>query len=456
MNILLCGGAGFGNPGDEALLRACAEACSAAVPKARLRYLANIRSIAEQTLAGLDVALFPSPRFSFFRGDPHYGACDEVFLSRWRALHTALVRVPLAKALKRIASSEGLDFIDRSEARQTMLALAGCDALVVHGGGILTSPTRSRLWEQCLTTEMAAGLGKRVLLRSHQLGPYTSASDRARLATMLRLASYVSTRDKEQSSVEALRIMPGARVVDQVDDALLLADAPGIERDTLAAHDLRPRGYLCVGYRHNPSVGIDDSYFEKTAAVVTAAKQAFGSPVVLLPQGASDEPHLARLASLLDFETRLVRPENLLFGTIAVAANARLMVACPHHSLIFALRGTVPILSPVGGDYYRFKNTGSMRLFGLEDFVIDIGEAPEDFMPIVEDRLAVLRQDEEILRATIAQRVGALRTTAAQQDREFARRLTGEHQLTSVCQRLRSASAGWFARRRKGADVGAP
>jgi polysaccharide pyruvyl transferase WcaK-like protein len=439
MNILISGGAGFGNSGDEALLRACAEICHAADPRARLSYLANLKSFAEQTLAGLNVTLFPSPRFSFFRGDPHYGACDEVFLARWHTLRTALVGVPPPEALERIASSEGLGFLDRSEARQTVLAIGNCDVLVVHGGGILTSPTRSRLWEHCLTAEIAAGLGKRVLLRSHQLGPYASADDRARIATMLRLASYVSTRDKEQSSIEASRIVPGAHVVDQVDDALLLADMPEIERDTLRAHDLRPRGYICVGYRHNPSVGIDDSYFEKTAAVVTAAQRVFGSPVVLLPQGASDEPHLAMLTSLLDSETRLVRPENLLFGTIAVAANARLMVACPHHSLIFALRGAVPILSPVGGDYYRFKNAGSMRHFCLEDFVIDIGGAPNGFMPRIEELLAVLRRDEKALRASIAHRVDSLRTLAAHQDRQFARCLTGTSRLASMWRLFRGA-----------------
>jgi hypothetical protein len=197
-----------------------------------------------------------------------------------------------------------------------------------------------------------------------------------------------------------------------------------------------------VGYRHNPSVGIDDSYFEKTAAVVTAAQRAFGSPVVLLPQGASDEPHLARLASLLDFETRLVRPENLLFGTIAVAANARLMVACPHHSLIFALRGAVPILSPVGGDYYRFKNAGSMHHFGLEDFVIDVGGAPDDFMPRIEERLADLRRDEKALRTSIAHRVDSLRTVAAQLDRQFARCLTGLGRLAAMWRLFRGAAGG--------------
>jgi hypothetical protein len=74
----------------------------------------------------------------------------------------------------------------------------------------------------------------------------------ARIATMLRLSSYVSARDKDQSSVEALRIVPGVRVVDQVDDALRLADMPGIEGDTLAAHDLRPRDISAWGIGTTP------------------------------------------------------------------------------------------------------------------------------------------------------------------------------------------------------------
>src|SRR5262249_20340283 len=115
---------------------------------------------------------------------------------------------------------------------------------------------------------------------------------------------------------------------------------------TLAWHDLGPREYVCVGYRHNPSVGIDDTYLAKTAAGVAAARRRYRLPRVLLPQGAFDVPHLARVAALLHFETPLVTPKDLVFGTISIVAHARLMIACPHHSLIFALRGSVPILSP--------------------------------------------------------------------------------------------------------------
>ncbi len=425
MRILVYGGAGGLNSGDEALLRSAVQTINTIAPSAGITYFSLNDKLARKTLSGFDVEYVPSPRSAFFASDPHYWSCDEVFRARWTELHAALVGVNLASALETIASSEALSFINRDQARQCLLAIAHCQAVVVHGGGVLSSPTRSRLWEIGLTVEIAAGLGKRVLLRSHQFGPYSNDEDEARAQSILRLSAYLSTRDQLQSSCEASRLVPGVSVVDQVDDAFILRLEPDVETDTLAEHGLKAGEYICVGYRHNPSVGVDGECIEKTARVVSAARRRLGLPVVLLPQGNFDEPHLNHLASLLDFETRLVVPRVPIDGTIEIASNARLMVACPHHSLIFALRGGVAVLSPVMGDYYKFKNVGSMRLFGLEDSVIDIAPPPDVFMPIVEERLDRIERNGTAIRTCLMEKIAVLCETAAQQDGRFARVLLG-------------------------------
>lgn len=420
MQVLISGGAGFKNSGDEALLRMAVQFCATSLPDARLAYLANNKEAAASTLSGFGVELVTSPRFAFFQNDMHYATADETFRSRWYALHDAIVGKDSQTALEAIRSSESLSFIDRSAGIEILQAIDRSNVLLVHGGGILTSATRSRLWEQCLTAEIAAGLGKTVVFRSHQLGPYSDADDIDRARAISAVSQLITTRDKDQSRPHLLSIAPAARVIDQVDDALLLDTNDAAERTFLSAHGLSDGAYICVGFRYNPSVGIDDLSFERTARIVRAAYQRTGSPIVLLPQGPFDEGGLERLSGLLGLESSLVRVSETLFGPIAIAAHARLMIACPHHSLIFALRNNVPVISPCMGAYYLFKNIGSMRHFGLEDFVIDIAGEPEKFMGKTEACLDAIFSDEAGFRSKLRTRTAAVREAARFQDISFA------------------------------------
>ncbi len=422
MNILMVGGAGFRNSGDEALLRACVQVCREFAPTARLTLAANNADVARDTLRGHDVTFAPSPRFAFFRGDPHYVTGDAIFKSRWAMLRDALIVPSANEARRALAESPDLDFIDRAQSLEFWDALEQADALVVHGGGILTSATRSRLWEQALTVELATSLGKRVLLRSQQIGPFTDKADEDRIKTILRRASYVSARDFQQSAREMFKLTGEAKVRDQVDDALILRTVeppqPVIER-----YDLTPENYICVGYRDNAGVGVGSNVLRRTADVVQRAYETFRLPIVLLPQGPFDAPALEQLAALAQAPCRLVRPEDSFRDPIAIAAHARLMIACPHHSLIFALRGGAPVLSPAAGEYYLFKNKGSMRFFDLENYVFDVEAA--NYLDVASEKLAAIFAGEVDLRRRIAVRVDELRAQAAANDLDFARILLG-------------------------------
>lgn len=420
--ILISGGAGFRNSGDEALQRSCVQVIRDFAPTAELMLLANGPAVARNTLKGLDVALVPSPRYAFFHNDHHYGPADDVFRDRWARLHAALVGRSAQEARAALENAPELDFIDRADALAFWDALCSADALVVHGGGILTSATRSRLWEQALTVEAAAGLGKRVLLRSHQMGPFTTDEDRAHMRTILRCAAFATTRDARQSSIEVEPLQSATIAREEVDDALILRldeDEPAL----LARHGLTAGNYICLGYRENPGVGVSAQAFDRTVEIARSAYATFGLIIALLPQGPFDIPVLERIAAALDVPAQVVRPFDAFRDPLVIAANARLMIACPHHSLIFALRGAVPILSPSSGAYYLFKNRGSMRFFGLEDQVFDIDAA--DYLTIAEDRLARIRDGGDALRTDLAYRVAELRLQSARTNLKFGRLLTG-------------------------------
>lgn len=372
MRILIAGGSGFRNAGDEALMRGAAQECLREAPGAALVAAANDRDVTSYALAGMDADIVSSLRIAFFRGDGHYGACDGVFRERWRTVD-ALLRGSPSDMISAVRNDPALGFVDRGAAAAFLGALAGADRLVVHGGGVLTSSTRSRLWEFALLARLAKRLGVPAAFRSHQLGPFDCEEDAALAREMLDSCAFVSVRDRGASLKEALAAGAAPGIFEDVDDAFLLEE-PEPADAALERLGLRRGGYICACYRDNPWVGVGNAARGLFISAVSGAAELSGLPVVLVPLCPPDLSALSDIASVLPGNRRIVVPGDWLWDQMAVAGGAFLTVSLPHHPLIFSLRRGVPVISPVEGAYYRLKNSGSMRWFGMEDCVFDAAE----------------------------------------------------------------------------------
>lgn len=108
MRIMITGGAGAQNAGDEALLLAAVEICRREVPKARLVVAYNNLEVASHTLRDQNVEFVPSSRLAFFRGGgEHYFRCDEIFQSRCQELQSELVHPSQGNSIQ--AGTESLN-----------------------------------------------------------------------------------------------------------------------------------------------------------------------------------------------------------------------------------------------------------------------------------------------------------------------------------------------------------
>lgn len=421
MRLMLSGGAGFQNSGDEALLLSATRICRLAFPRARLILSTNNEALARRNLRGLRLDYIPSPRFAFFRNDDHYRVCDREFQERWNLLRGEFVGRSFESITTAIRSSLALDFIDRMQSLKFMEALKASDLLVIHGGGILTSPTRSRLWEQALTIEIASSLGKKVMLRSHQVGPFDNAEDLERMRTILLSARFFSTRDLDESSRWTRALVPGLPVYEAVDDALRITTKDGAHEEVLRRNGLVSRHYIAVSYRHGPHVGMLESAGNSVSRVIALAQTLFDQPVLLLPSMPADVGALKNVARSLTGDIRLSKLANFLWDPIYLAMNARVVISAPHHPLIFALKNSVPIVSPVMGPYYLSKNIGSMRFFGLENQVIDLSEDLKTVMNHAEKSLVHVKESGDTLLATLARQRDILIQQSEAHDAIFRR-----------------------------------
>jgi polysaccharide pyruvyl transferase WcaK-like protein len=398
--VVVAGGSGFGNCGDEALLFSALKAVADVAPDATCVISANNPAMAARTLRGMPVGLLTSLRMGAFGGDRHYQQADDVFRTRWQELDASLGHDSAVAWPPFVRDPRGLQRLNEAICHATLV--------LVHGGGVLTSATRSRLWELALLARWAQRRQVPVAWRSHQLGPF-EAEDRALAAGLLSSASFVSTRDVGESSdhARALDARIPVPVHEAVDDAFLWR-VPPPAWDT-PARRLQPwpaeRSYICACFRDNPSVGVTARAFEAFVHAVRTASRLSGLPVVLLPMGRFDIAVLQRVAERLGAPATVWACADDWLEPPAIAQRAALMISVPHHPLIFALQGGVPVLSLAEGAYYVAKNRGSLRGFGLQGFAVDVSVPDAD--RLIERRLRSLLRHLGTLSRAIAARAAA-------------------------------------------------
>ncbi|WP_321362576.1 polysaccharide pyruvyl transferase family protein [uncultured Celeribacter sp.] len=385
--ILLAGGAGMGNLGDEALMLSVVQKIKFHIPDAQITISTPNDDITSWTIP--EIKTVPAMRTAVFgaeNGGAYYSA-NSKFRDHWAriaALETKLedlariwailgmlphkMQRRLNKIWSKNLNREPL-FFDGGGARTFFKALNETDLVVVYGGGILTSATRSRLWEMALLARLCKAKNIPIIFRSHQIGPIETVEDAQRLKEIAEISDFIGVRDVGVSANEFERVTKH-RSVEAIDDAFF-ADLPKVSIPNL------PEKYIAVAYRAGQTEPAD--FRDSFARLVASASDRLQLPLVYVPQGAFD------VDALHDLKTRVGREGFVLdFTTLSWApyealSNAELAIALPHHSVIFALKGDVPIISPVHGSYYAAKNRGSMRNFGLEDFVLVYDDNPSSF-----------------------------------------------------------------------------
>lgn len=420
-NLLILGGAGHGNLGDEALLLSAVQSARAAMPDCKVIVATPDEMVTRQTLGSDPAALVAAPRVCFFRADrdSSYWEFSEVFVARWRSLKDFLLGHSQASVFEKIRAGKGPEFVDARGALALLNAVSSADAIILHGGGILCSATRSRLWDCALLATLAAHWGKPLLLRSQQLGPVDNAEDGERLKDILMASASVSVRDRIVSRDVATELAGRLDVVESPDDAffaqLTRTDVDGV----LSRHNLRSNAYIAVSYRRNARAGIQDTFIEDFISVCSQAAKLFAVPLLLVPMTDADEESLSVIHERLGHASKRMARSSDVWERVAILENARLVVSLPHHPLIFALRGGVPVLSPVLGEYYRHKNVGSMAMFGCEQNVIAHSGDSEKFLRECRVRLEDLVLNESQYRARLTTWLTELRSQRGEAERKF-------------------------------------
>lgn len=285
--VVLSGYYGYGNAGDEAILRALVRSVRSFSPEAKITVLSRDVAATEKNF---DCAAVP--RFSPFK---------------------------VSKAMK------------------------DCDLLVSGGGSLLqdNTSTRSLLYYLGIIA-LAHKRGKHTFLYANGIGPVKREKNRGRVKKAVELTDAVTLRDPD--SLKELRDMGVTR-----EDLLVTADPvftlpePDGERTRAVLRENGVTGeYIAVSVR--PYKGGPD-YFDKFARLCDETVRRFGTQLVFVNMQskrdtAVSEAVRGKMAEKSVCLTGSRTPEELM----GVIGGARAVLSMRLHALIFAARCAVPAL----------------------------------------------------------------------------------------------------------------
>lgn len=360
--ILVVGGYGYGNAGDEAQCSETLRLLRERYPRYQIRNLSpnpNF-SFEEHPRFAHDYAsrvmLYNhARRFDWYRFDGIFRRTSFLFASLLVYVNAWFVKHGLP-----------VWFINARKAA-FLQQLSQCALLYFSGGGYLTGATRSRLWEGMLICRLAKVFNVPVVMSGQTIGLWNGCLDRTFARWGFRHVKAIGLRDDEASMRDLAAVgISGERVMPTHDDALFCEKA--------AERQVEGR-YIAVNFHYwgmmedvrGNVLAIMHEAIEKTRKAMGVTRAVFVAM------------HKGDLKSLEEYR-RMYPDDNIeTFHAIGkfreirrVIADSEILVTMKHHPIIFAVGEGVPTVSLSYSPYYVHKNFGAMQQYGVEACSTDI------------------------------------------------------------------------------------
>lgn len=242
-------------------------------------------------------------------------------------------------------------------------AFNGCSALLLAGGGNLTSQYGGLLFERLAAIKVAHSMGLKVLVSGQTVGPVLTDADRTEVTEALSLCHLVGSRERHTQDLLSSLCIDSLPVLD---DATFFS--PGVEDEST---DRVPSSYIAATFAPASGAMPREEYHRHMARLLDLAYEHLQLPILLLPhvstfgESNGDQACHAAIARLSKAPNILVLDQKLASETAALTAGAELIITSRYHPVIFGLSAGVPIL-PVAVDYYgEVRIGGALESWGL-------------------------------------------------------------------------------------------
>jgi coenzyme F420-reducing hydrogenase beta subunit/polysaccharide pyruvyl transferase WcaK-like protein len=399
--ILVVGGYGFRNTGDEAQLSATLDILHNEFPQYLIKVLTPNKEYTYFEHGKCLVGDAPRTAFydlgetTLYSLNSRWDKIKFIIISFWIYLNAFLVRAGLPT------------FLINSKKSTLLYEISTSDMVYFSGGGYLTGKTLSRLWDGMFLIRIADVFKVPSVLSGQTIGVWQNNFNKKLGKWALSKAKLITLRDPIESITALKEIdIEGQHVFTTFDDALFCEKIKEVQviDDILSCSGMSNKqileGYICLNI-HYWGLNTESQKQELLQKISTIANYILCNTklnILLIPMTPSDEETIKdymskyknnRLFSLVyDYNFRVIR---------SVIARSEACVTMKHHPIIFAIGEKVPVISLALSDYYEHKNIGALKVFGLEKYNVLINKESfyEDFKNLFQD---IIKEKSKVMR----------------------------------------------------------
>jgi polysaccharide pyruvyl transferase WcaK-like protein len=259
-------------------------------------------------------------------------------------------------------------------------AFDGAEALVVTGGGSLSSTWPEHLYERVAALTLTQRHEVPSVVSGQTVGPHLTRRESVLLGEALSAARLVGLREQSSLRLATGLLAPTTPIRVQLDDALDLRDEPAAPfegADRLAGGFVAlTASPLALQPPHRSGDPDDDSRLDQLAELVRRVHRRTEQPVLFLPHvGRFDgepvgdvavgEALRRRLGNGLELVVAPLLPVRQLAG---LTRQASAILSTRYHPIVFGLSNAVPCLGLYQDRYTASKLTGALDHAGLGDW----------------------------------------------------------------------------------------
>ena len=393
--ILILGGYGYGNTGDEAQLNESIKLMNnnfkdydIIVLTPNIEYTKKSHNIENADLA---------PREAFFNSkspDTIYWIKnkkeEKLMIKRMKKIYT----LALLKKYFRVK-------IKDEKIERLISLIKDADLVYYCGGGYLTGMTLSRLFDGCLFISICKLFKIPVVLSGQTIGLFRNNFDRRISKRAFNYAKIITLRDPEESP-KALDSIGIKNYQVMFDDALFCDkwENQNDINDLLKYAGIKEKDFICFQMHFWGVKTQEDKIklLDNLKYCIKIIKNTFKNiPILLFPMVESDYREEMEFLDFLNGEENifLLKYDYDFRKIRAIISKSLFCITMKHHPIIFAIGEKKPVISLAYSKYYIHKNEGALKIFGLEKYNINIED--KDFENIFAQRLNSINKNYNLI-----------------------------------------------------------
>ncbi len=235
------------------------------------------------------------------------------------------------------------------------------------GGGYLTGKTLSRLWDAIVICRLCKIFDTPVVMSGQTIGVWSGKYNEILAKWGFKSVKVITVRDEEFSLKDLDKIgLKGENCFATHDDALhsKKSDKKQIDSDN----------YITLNFHYWGMKGKQkELYIDKINKIVNHFLDNTSYDIVLIAMTKTDTNSFEDY--LKKYPNDRIKPFtfNLDFSIIRrVIADSKMCITMKHHPIIFAMGEDVPVISLAFSDYYVHKNVGALAQYGQEKYSVNL------------------------------------------------------------------------------------